>query len=100
MKLSAEQRRTVHRKTNGKCHICGSRRAFNAYGLSDVEGGWHLDHSQPRAKGGTDHLNNLFVACAGCNCSKGKRHNSNGARSAWTQSCAAQSEAKERPKNR
>lgn len=30
----------------------------HSYGLQS-EKGWTVDHSKPRAKGGTDHLNNL-----------------------------------------
>ena len=31
----------------------------------------HIDHSVSRANGGTNHLNNLRLACATCNLSKG-----------------------------
>lgn len=34
------------------------------------EGAWEVDHSKPRAKGGTDHGNNLRAACITCNRSK------------------------------
>ena len=33
-----------------------------------------LNISVPKAKGGTDHLNNLFPACIPCNLEKGVRH--------------------------
>ena len=32
-----------------------------------------MEHSVPRSKGGTDHLNNLFPACVGCNHDKSNR---------------------------
>lgn len=31
----------------------------------------HVDHRQPRSRGGTDHPSNLVTACAACNLSKG-----------------------------
>jgi len=35
-----------------------------------TQGKFHIDHIVPVAKGGTDDLENLTVACAGCNLSK------------------------------
>lgn len=29
-----------------------------------------MEHSRPRARGGTDHGNNLYAACIGCNLKK------------------------------
>jgi 5-methylcytosine-specific restriction endonuclease McrA len=52
-------------KTSGKCHICRRQLSLRGYGTR-----WHVDHSVPRAAGGTDHLNNLYAACVGCNCMK------------------------------
>lgn len=65
MAYTKEQRKKIHRKTNGKCHLCHCRLAFADYGIT-----WHIDHSKPRAQGGTDHGNNLYAACIKCNCSK------------------------------
>jgi len=36
----------------------GNTLFYHSYGLNS-EMGWEIDHSKPRAKGGTDHLNNL-----------------------------------------
>lgn len=36
-----------------------------------TEGPFHIDHIQPVSEGGTDDLENLCVACAPCNLSKG-----------------------------
>lgn len=49
-------------KTNFKCQYCGR-------GAPDVE--LQVEHIIPRAKGGTDNLSNLTVACFECN--NGKR---------------------------
>lgn len=35
--------------------------------MISVRSGWEIDHSVPRARGGTDHLNNLFPAHISCN---------------------------------
>lgn len=39
----------------------------------DQEGPFHVDHIVPRALGGDDRLDNLCVACAPCNLSKGAK---------------------------
>ena len=33
----------------------------------------HLDHVQPRQRGGSDHPDNLRTLCAGCNLRRGRR---------------------------
>lgn len=73
MAFTTKQQQAIHKKTHGKCHLCGKRRTLGKYGKSQAEGGWQIEHSVPRAKGGTDHLNNLFAACAECNQKKGTR---------------------------
>jgi len=59
--------RRIYDKTTGYCHICGKKLSFSNYGLIDEKGAWEVEHSNPRAKGGQDHLNNLFAACIACN---------------------------------
>jgi hypothetical protein len=66
-----ERRRAVYDKTNGRCHLCWVRLAFVNYNSPGSRTAWHVDHSIPRARGGTDHLNNLFPACIDCNSYKG-----------------------------
>ncbi len=61
----------IYAKTDGYCHICHGKLNFSNYGKHAMTGAWHVEHSIPRAKGGTDHLNNLYPACASCNCEKG-----------------------------
>ncbi|MEW8009345.1 MAG: HNH endonuclease, partial [Candidatus Thiodiazotropha endolucinida] len=58
-------------KTNGRCHVCRSQLSFNNYGKTGTRRAWEVEHSVPRAKGGTDHLNNLYASCIPCNRSKG-----------------------------
>lgn len=71
MAYDIEKRERIFRKTNGRCHICRCQLSFNNYGKTDARGAWEVEHSVPRAKGGTDHLNNLYASCVTCNRSKG-----------------------------
>lgn len=61
----------IYDKTNEYCHICHRKLSFGNYGLSGFAGAWHIEHSVPRAKGGSEHLNNLFAACISCKLEKG-----------------------------
>ncbi len=61
----------VFGRTDGKCHICRKQLSFSNYGSMGRRGAWEVEHSRPRSKGGTDHLNNLYAACISCNRSKG-----------------------------
>lgn len=63
--------RKIYDRTNGKCHVCHKKLSFINYGRRGFRGVWEVEHSVPRANGGTDHLNNLFPACIACNRSKG-----------------------------
>ena len=62
--------RDIYDRTSGYCHICGKKLSFTNYGCPGQKGAWHVEHSVPRAKGGTDHGNNLFAACIDCNLEK------------------------------
>jgi hypothetical protein len=61
----------IWRGTSGYCHICHKKLAYKNYGQEGKRGAWEVEHSLPRALGGTDHLNNLKPACIGCNRNKG-----------------------------
>lgn len=61
----------IYRCTSGRCHLCHKVLSRKNYGQQGERGAWHVDHSVPRAKGGTDHLNNLKPACISCNLDKG-----------------------------
>lgn len=72
MKKSNEEKRKIFERTDGKCHICRKTLCFSNYGKSAARGNWEIEHSNPRANGGTDYLRNLYPACITCNRSKGK----------------------------
>lgn len=73
MDYSIKYRRRVFDKTTGRCHLCGGGLYFNNFGTMGSKGAWEIEHSIPRSKGGTDHLNNLYPAHINCNRSKSNR---------------------------
>lgn len=70
MAYDEETLNRAYDRTTGYCHICGKKLAWSNYGRPGARGAWEIEHSVPRAKGGTDHGNNLFPACISCNRSK------------------------------
>lgn len=72
MGYSTEQLERIFDRTDGKCHICAKQLTFSNYGQLEGRGKWEVEHSNAKANGGTDHLNNLYAACVSCNRSKGK----------------------------
>ncbi len=69
-----ERLNRIYDKTDGRCHICHKKLAFTNYGIHGARASWHVEHSVPKAKGGTNHLNNLFPGCISCNMEKGTKH--------------------------
>ena len=67
MPYSFTERRLIYDKTSGRCHLCHRKLAITNYASVGQRGAWEVEHSRPRARGGTDHLNNLFAACIDCN---------------------------------
>lgn len=65
--------RQVYDRTSGYCHLCGKKMSFTNYARPGTKGAWEIEHSVPRAKGGTDHVNNLFGAHIACNRDKSDR---------------------------
>jgi len=63
----------IFSRTDGSCHLCGKKLCFSNYGKLEGRGKWEIEHSIPKSKGGTDHLNNLYAACLSCNRSKGNQ---------------------------
>lgn len=63
----------LYDKTAGRCHLCHRRLAFSSYGALGARRAWEVDHSNARARGGTDYLRNLLPACVPCNRSKQAR---------------------------
>lgn len=70
MAYSDDDLNEIHDKTDGRCHICRKKLAFTNYGRPGQRGAWEVDHSVPRAAGGTDRWHNLLPACISCNRSK------------------------------
>lgn len=57
----------IYDRTSGYCHVCGKKMSLTNYARPGRKGAWEIEHSVPRAKGGTDHPNNLFGAHIICN---------------------------------
>jgi len=74
MDRSTERLNSIYDKTDGYCHLCHRKLSFKNYGKRNTKGAWHIEHSVPQAKGGTNHLNNLYAACIPCNEDKNTRH--------------------------
>ena len=72
--MNEDRLNAIYDKTDVYCHICHKKLSYSNYGVLGAKGSWHIEHSVPRAKGGTDHLNNLFPACIRCNLEKGTLH--------------------------
>jgi 5-methylcytosine-specific restriction endonuclease McrA len=72
MAFDRRRQDAIFKKTDGQCHICRKTLARRNYGVLGARGAWEVEHSNPRAVGGTDHLNNLYPACLPCN--RSKRH--------------------------
>jgi 5-methylcytosine-specific restriction endonuclease McrA len=70
MKRTDDQLNRIYDRTSGRCHLCGKKLSFKNYGQYGEKAAWHVEHSRPRAKGGTDHGNNLYAACIDCNLEK------------------------------
>lgn len=60
MSISDEIRVQVRRRASFACEFCGVSE-------TDTGGELTLDHYQPKAKGGSDTLDNLLYCCARCN---------------------------------
>jgi hypothetical protein len=73
MRLSADRINEIFDRTSGKCHLCHKKLSFENYGHPGDRGAWEIEHSVPRACGGSDRLNNLYAACISCNRAKGAR---------------------------
>lgn len=67
MKCDTRRLNEIYDRTGGYCHICHKKLAFQNYGAFGRRGAWEIEHSVPRALGGTDRLCNLYPACISCN---------------------------------
>ena len=70
MRVDDKSRNWIYDRTNGRCHLCGKKLSFQNYARPGEKGAWEIEHSRPRARGGTDYLRNLLPACIRCNRSK------------------------------
>lgn len=70
MSYTVEQLDLIYQRTSGKCHLCHDPLARSNYARFGERGAWEVEHSVPRARGGTDRLNNLYAAHICCNRSK------------------------------
>lgn len=60
MKISARTRRKVEKRAKKLCEYCQSPLEFSSDPFS-------IEHIRPISKGGTNDLENLALACQGCN---------------------------------
>jgi 5-methylcytosine-specific restriction endonuclease McrA len=67
MNLTSDQLDRIYERTSGYCHLCHKKLARTNYGRHGSKGAWEVEHSIPKSKGGTDHMNNLFAAHISCN---------------------------------
>ena len=71
MENTMADRDRIFDRTAGRCHICGKQLARGNYAEHGRRGAWEIEHSIPKARGGSDHGNNLYPACISCNRAKG-----------------------------
>lgn len=90
---SLERLQQVFDRTHGDCHICHRRLCFKNYAQASARGGWEVEHSRPRATGGSERLSNLYAAHVSCNRSKGTR-STRSVRAEWGRTCAPLSAAR------
>ena len=57
----------IFQKTGGKCRCCGKPLTFKNHGADSKPDGWQVDHAKPLSRDGTNHTNNLWPMCVGCN---------------------------------
>lgn len=62
-KITKHIARSVQERANGCCEYCRSSEWLTGQRF-------HIDHIVPQSKGGSDELDNLCLACPGCNGSK------------------------------
>jgi 5-methylcytosine-specific restriction endonuclease McrA len=70
MPFTKQKLDSIYQRSTGYCHLCHKKLSRKNYNTPGARGAWHVEHSKPRSKGGTDHMNNLFAACIDCNADK------------------------------
>lgn len=56
------RRQAIFDSSKGQCHYCGTALTY--------DGCWHVEHRQPKSRGGSDESENLAAACGLCNLRK------------------------------
>jgi hypothetical protein len=64
LETKVPKRAIVFKKNDGKCFYCNDQLT--------IDDEWHIEHKQPKSKGGTNDIENLVPACKSCNL---KKHN-------------------------
>lgn len=64
LELKIPKRAIVFKKNDGKCFYCDDQLT--------IDDEWHIEHKQPKSKGGTNDIENLVPSCKSCNL---KKHN-------------------------
>ena len=77
MGYSQNAKRQIFDATAGRCHLCGQKLSFKNYAREGCRGAWEIDHSKPRANGGSNRRRNLLPAHIPCNRSKAASANIN-----------------------
>lgn len=62
-RISVSLKRAVRERARGYCEYCMSPEIYSTYAFS-------VDHIVPPGKGGTNDIDNLALACQGCNSHK------------------------------
>src|ERR1700729_1021997 len=66
MRVSEELSRAVRARANGRCQYCRMHESLQG-------ATFHIEHIIPRCKGGLSNLENLTLACPGCNLRKASK---------------------------
>jgi len=73
MSYTCEELNIIYEKNDGHCIGCGKALAFSNYGKPGERGAWEVDHGNPKARGGTNLMRNLWPMCVECNRKKGSK---------------------------
>lgn len=78
MSYTCEELNKIFDKNNGYCIYCREKMAWSNYGKPGERGAWEIDHGNPRSRGGSDDIRNLWACHIKCNRKKSDKHpNSN-----------------------
>jgi 5-methylcytosine-specific restriction endonuclease McrA len=98
MQCDSKRLSAIYDRTGGYCHLCHKKLAFQNYASFGQRGAWEIEHSVPKARGGTDRLCNLYPACISCN--RQKQHLSTRTARRWNGQTRAPLSADQRRKRK